>query len=168
MINILGKILNNNKMEFGENSLKKLATCHVDIQKILKLAITRTKVDFGISEGYRPIEKQQEYYAIGRTTQMHRSPITNVDGVSKKGKHNYNPSMAVDIYVWHKRKVTREQIGYDGLHLSYIAGIIDACAEALYERGEIKHKIRWGGNWNSDGIIKFDQTLDDMPHFELI
>lgn len=156
-----------NQFEFSDASLKKLETCHQDIQSILGLAISRSKVDFGISEGHRPVSKQQAYYAIGRTVQLHRSPITNVDGVTKLGKHNYKPSKAVDIYVWHPRKRTRDQISYDGLHLSYVAGLIDSCSVELFEKGVITNKIRWGGNWDSDGIIKFDQTLDDMPHFEI-
>lgn len=154
-------------MQFGENSKAKLSTCHSDIQKVFNLAISRSKVDFGVSEGHRSINTQKEYYAVGRTTQMHRGIITNVDGVTKLGKHNQSPSLAIDIYIWHPRKKTRDDISYDGLHLSYVAGVIDACSCELYEKGLITHKIRWGGNWDSDGIIKFDQTLDDMPHFEI-
>jgi peptidoglycan L-alanyl-D-glutamate endopeptidase CwlK len=155
-------------MIFGGKSSRKLYTCHKDIQKVLNLAILRTKIDFGISEGFRDINTQQAYYAIGRTTQLHRETITNVDGIVKKGKHNYFPAQAVDIYVYHPDKATRKKISYDGLHLSYIAGLIDSCAQELYNKGEITHKIRWGGNWDSDGIIKFDQSLNDQPHFEMI
>ena len=28
-------------------------------------------------------------------------------------------------------------------------------------------KIRWGGDWDSDNIMK-DQTFNDLPHFEII
>tara|TARA_R110000796_G_scaffold181330_3_gene297952 strand:- start:1918 stop:2388 length:471 start_codon:yes stop_codon:yes gene_type:complete len=155
-------------MNFGKKSKERLKTCHVDVQKVLNLAISRSKIDFGISEGHRSVEKQQSYYAIGRTIDLRRGTITNVDGVVKKGKHNYLPSQAVDIYVWHPVKETRKKISYDGLHLSYIAGLVDACSQELFEKGEITHKVRWGGNWDSDGIIKFDQRLNDMPHFEII
>jgi peptidoglycan L-alanyl-D-glutamate endopeptidase CwlK len=161
------RIKKQNKMKFGEKSLQKLSTCHKDIQEVLNLAISRTKIDFGISEGSRTVAKQQEYYAVGRTTQMHRGIITNVDGVKKKSKHNHKVSLAVDIYIWHPRKRTRDEISYDGMHLSYIAGLVDACASELYEKNLITSKIRWGGNWDSDGVIIFDQTLDDMPHFEI-
>jgi hypothetical protein len=27
-------------------------------------------------------------------------------------------------------------------------------------------KIRWGGDWDSDNIMK-DQTFNDLPHFQL-
>lgn len=153
---------------FGKNSEKQVNTCHEDLQKILRLAIKRSKVDFGVSEGHRPVEKQQRYYSIGRTTELHRHPITNVDGINKKGKHNYKPSLASDLFIWHNDKTTRAKIAWDKSHLSYVAGIIDSCAEELYEKGEISHKIRWGANWDSDGVIDYDQSFDDFPHFELI
>jgi len=163
-------ILKTKKMryKFGSNSAKRLATCHPDIQKVFNLVISRSKVDFGVSEGHRDVSKQQAYYAIGRTVQLHRSTITNVDGIIKKGKHNYQPSQAIDIYVYHADKATRKKISYDGMHLSYIAGLIDSCSQELFNKGEITHKVRWGGNWDSDGIIIFDQNLDDMPHFEIV
>lgn len=156
------------KHSFGSSSASKLKTCHQDLQKIFNLVISRSKLDFGISEGHRPVSKQQEYYAIGRTTELHRKPITNVDGVNTKSKHNYEPSLAVDIFIWHNDTKTREKIAWDKSHLSYVAGLIDSCAEELYNKGEVTHKIRWGANWDSDGIIDYDQSFDDFPHFELI
>jgi peptidoglycan L-alanyl-D-glutamate endopeptidase CwlK len=154
--------------QLGKNSSERLDTCHIDLQKIVLMVISITNVDFGIAEGHRPVSKQQEYYAIGRTVDLHRAPITNIDGVNKKGKHNIEPSEAVDIYIWHPVKSTRLKIAYDKMHLSYVVGIFDACADVLLERGEITHKIRWGANWDSDGIIDYDQKFDDFPHIELV
>jgi len=153
---------------FGKNSSKKRDTCHSDLILILDTALSASKVDFGISEGHRSVPKQQSYYAIGRTTELHRKPITNVDGVNKKGKHNYSPSLAADLFIWHPDRSTRQRIAYDNVHLAYVAGLIDATAELLYTQGKISHKIRWGGNWDRDGVIAFDQSFDDLPHFELI
>jgi len=154
--------------KLGKRSKRELATCHKDLQLIFLTAIASSKVDFGISEGHRPVEKQQGYYAIGRTVDLHRKPITNVDGVRKKGKHNHFPSLAGDLYIWHSDKKVRRKIAYDKMHLAYVAGLIDAIAERLYKQGKISHKIRWGANWDSDGVIDYDQSFDDFPHFELI
>ena len=154
--------------EFGTSSKEKLSTAHTDLQKIFNLAIKRSKVDFGISEGHRPIRRQQFLYAIGRYTDLHKDTVTNIDGIHKKGKHNLKPSEAVDIYIYHPDRDMRKEIIYHIPHLSYIAGIIDACAEELLKLKEITHKVRWGGNWDSDGIIALDQSFDDYPHFELI
>jgi peptidoglycan L-alanyl-D-glutamate endopeptidase CwlK len=153
---------------YGKNSLIEVRSCHSDMQKVLNIAIQRSKVDFGVSEGARSIRVQKAYYAIGRTTELHRRPITNVDGVTKLGKHNKIPSEAADIYIYHPIKSVREDLIYNQLHLSYVAGIIDSCSKELFEKGEITHSVRWGGNWDGDGIIGLDQKFNDLPHFELI
>ena len=153
---------------FGVNSSIQLQSCHLDLQKILEGAISISPIDFGIAQGHRPVEIQQEYYAIGRTKELHRKPITNIDGVNKVGKHNKTPSEAADIYIYHPVKKTRLKIAYDNVHLAYVQGIIHAVAQKLYNHAEITHLIRWGGNWDGDGIIMFDQSFQDLPHIELV
>lgn len=142
----------------GKNSRKKLDTCHPDMIKIIELAIERTDVDFGVSEGHRSISRQKMLYDEGKS---------KIDGINRKGKHNFKPSLAVDIYAYHPLLITRRKLAYDKSHLSYLAGVIKSCAEELLELGEITHTIRWGANWDSDGVIDYDQTFDDFPHFEL-
>lgn len=144
---------------FGEKSKKRLKTMHIDLQEIFNLAIQRTKVDFGISEGYRSITRQQELFRQGKS---------RIDGVTKLGKHNLDPAEAGDIYIYHPDLETRRKLAYNKEHLAYVAGVIDSCAEELYQAGEISHKIRWGANWDSDGIIALDHSFDDYPHHELI
>jgi len=117
-------------------------------------AIKITNIDFGIAEGHRSIVLQQKYYKQGKS---------KIDGINKMGKHNYNPSLAVDIYAYVNGKAI-----WDKEHLSYLSGIIHAVTELLYKEGKITHKIRWGGNWDMDGTILLDQSFDDRPHYELI
>ena len=140
--------------KFGNTSKSKLSTCHKDIQLIMNEAIKITNVDFGIAEGYRSIEKQQQYFKEGKS---------KIDGVNKKGKHNYSPSLAVDIYPYFENGAK-----WDNEHLSYLSGIIHAVSEMLLADGKISHKVRWGGNWDMDGVILIDQSFDDRPHFELV
>lgn len=125
----------------------------------MKLAITKSKVDFGISEGHRSLSRQKQLFDEGKT---------KIDGISKKGKHNYKPSLAVDIYIYHPNSETRKKVAYNKIHLAYVAGIIQASAKELADKGGVSHVIRWGANWDSDGVIDFDQAFDDYPHFELI
>jgi peptidoglycan L-alanyl-D-glutamate endopeptidase CwlK len=139
---------------FGKNSLEKLSTCDTDLQLILKTAISISNIDFGISEGFRSIELQQKFFNEGKS---------KIDGINKKGKHNYMPALAVDIF-----PVINGVVNFDNEHLSYLAGLIHAVTEILFQEGKITHKIRWGGNWNMDGTILIDQSFDDRPHFELI
>lgn len=145
--------------KLGKGSLKKLESVHHDLVKIIKLAITRTPVDFGISEGHRSLERQKELYDQGKS---------KIDGINKKGKHNYNPSLAIDLYAYHPDIATRKKIAYDVPTLCIIAGVIISCADELKAKGDIKHSIRWGGNWDNDGVILYDQSFDDLPHFELV
>jgi peptidoglycan L-alanyl-D-glutamate endopeptidase CwlK len=146
-------------MKFGKRSLDKINTCHEDLKKIFMVVISRTKVDFGISEGHRPVERQYQLFLEGKS---------KIDGITKLGKHNKIPSEAVDIFAYHPDLGTRRKIVYDKVHLAYIAGLVDSVAAELLAKGEITHKIRCGANWDSDGVIDFDQSFDDYPHFELI
>ena len=144
---------------YGKNSLSQISTCHMDLSKILMLAITRSTVDFGVSEGHRKPERQKMLFDRG---------LSQIDGIKRKGKHNYLPSLAADIYIFHPDKDTRRKLAYDKAHLCYVAGVITSCAKELLDRGEITHALRWGGNWDSDGIIIADQNFIDLPHFELV
>jgi len=139
--------------KFGKSSIDELNTCHNDLQLIMNVAIEITSVDFGISEGYRSVKMQKEYFDRG---------LSKIDGITKKGKHNVYPSIAVDIYPFIEGKAK-----WDNEHLSYLSGIIHAVSEILYAQGKIEHKVRWGGNWDMDGVLLLDQSFDDRPHFEL-
>ena len=144
---------------FGASSRKKLETCHKDLIKIMELAISRSDIDFGITEGHRSIERQNLLYNQGKS---------KIDGINKKGKHNYKPSLAVDIYTYHPDLNTRRKLAYDKIHLAYIGGVITCCAKELISKGEISHNVRLGMNWDRDGVIDYDQSFDDYPHIELI
>jgi peptidoglycan L-alanyl-D-glutamate endopeptidase CwlK len=69
-------------------------------------------------------------------------------------KHNSLPSIAVDIAPypidWNNTK-----------RFGYMAGLVVAIGAA---KG---HKVRWGGDWDSDGDTQ-DQNFHDLPHFELV
>jgi peptidoglycan L-alanyl-D-glutamate endopeptidase CwlK len=145
--------------KLGKGSLKKLESVHHDLVKIIKLAITRTPIDFGISEGHRSLERQKELYDQGKS---------KIDGINKKGKHNYSPSLAIDLYAYHPDIEVRKKLAYDVPTLCIIAGVIISCADELKAKGDIKHSVRWGGNWDNDGVILYDQSFDDLPHFELV
>jgi hypothetical protein len=75
---------------------------------------------------------------------------------------------AGDIYVWHPDKQTQRKLMYDKPSLSMVAGVVHSCAWELYNQGKIQRVVRWGGNWDQDGVILADQSFNDLPHFELI
>ena len=134
--------------ELSKSSKEKLETCDKRLIKIVETAIKISKIDFGVSCGHRSIEEQQKLFKEGKN---------RVDGIKTKGKHNFYPSKAVDLFAY-----VDGAISYEIADLSYIAGIIDAVANQL------GYKVRWGGNWDSDGIIMKDQNFNDLPHFEIV
>lgn len=144
----------------GKNSIQRLNSCHPDIQAVVKEAIRHTQVDFGVAEGHRPVARQQKLYAQGRTAPG--KIVTYVDGKERVGKHNLQPSMAIDLYAWVGGKAL-----WDERYLTYLAGVLTATAERLYQAGAIKHRWHWGGNWDRDGVIVDDQKFIDYPHHEL-
>ena len=143
---------------FGNRSTEKLSSCHPDLILIHQLAISRTRIDYGISEGHRSLERQKELFDQGRSM---------IDGIERMGKHNYQPSLATDIYIYHPDAAIRQKLVYDVGSLCYVAGVIISCTAELLAQEKITHGIRWGGNWDKDGIILMDQSFDDLPHFEL-
>jgi peptidoglycan L-alanyl-D-glutamate endopeptidase CwlK len=142
-------------MVFGEGSKGNLDTCHNDLQLIANEAIKITPIDFGVSEGHRSVERQNKLFKEGKS---------KIDGINKKGKHNYSPSLAFDIYIYVKGK---SKLAYDEKHLTFIGGVLIATAKRLYSEGKITHILRWGANWDGDGELIYDQSFQDLPHFEL-
>jgi len=157
---------------FSDTSLQKKQTIDYDLQIILDESIRESQIDFGISEGYRSPEAQFILFKKGRklidgiwVVVNEKEVVTNIDGYTLKGNHNYYPSLAVDIFVHVEGK---PNLRYDKVHLAYLGGLILTKANALFKRGIVTHKIRWGGNWDGDGELLYDQKLKDMPHFEII
>jgi len=141
---------------FGNRSKEKLGTCHADLQLIMEESLKVSQVDFGVSEGNRSIEKQLEYFNTGKS---------KIDGIKIKGKHNYQPSLAADIYAYIKGK---PHFAFNKTYLVYLMGVITSVAQRLYNEGKISHVVRSGYNWDSDGEIGTDQTFQDLPHYELL
>ena len=141
--------------KFGRTSRKHLETCHPDLQTLFNAVIT--VVDCSVTCGYRNKEDQEKAFNSGNS-KVHYP----------HGKHNSNPSTAVDVYPY--------PIDFNNLsRFYYLAGWVLAKAEILRNVGEITNKIRWGGNWKglNNGKIDFSynmrkDVLNDLPHYELI
>jgi peptidoglycan L-alanyl-D-glutamate endopeptidase CwlK len=139
--------------KFGNRSLERLSTCHRDLQAICNEVIKH--YDFSVLEGNRTLEKQQQYYSEGKS---------KLDGIKRKSKHQSMPSNAVDIAPY---PIDFSNNGKAKARFYMLAGYMFMASEELYKKGKITHKLRWGGDWDSDKDLS-DQTFDDLPHFELI
>jgi peptidoglycan LD-endopeptidase CwlK len=133
--------------QFSEKSLAKLKTCHEDIQTICYEAIKI--IDFTILEGHRGQEDQDRAFNEGKSEKKWPD-----------SKHNELPSVAFDAAPcpvdWNDLK-----------RFYYFAGILIGVSERLISEGKIKHKLKFGGDWDRDNDFK-DNKFNDLPHFELI
>lgn len=137
-------------MKFGNRSKANLDTADPRLQRVCYRALSYGVMDFSVIEGHRTIEKQQKLYAEGKS---------QIDGITRKGKHNENPSLAVDLLPY-PHKINGVNVWEDKQRFSVLAGLILAAAA---EEGVT---LRWGGDWDGDGN-NADSSFHDMPHFEL-
>ncbi len=133
------------KAKLGETSIRKLSTCHPDIIKLVRLVEKRAPFDFTVLEGHRSVERQKELFDQGRS---------QIDGITRRGKHNHVPSKAVDLAPY---PIDWE----DSKRFLVLGGVIMSCAK------ELNIPIRWGADWDMDGDYN-DHSFVDMPHWEIM
>jgi peptidoglycan L-alanyl-D-glutamate endopeptidase CwlK len=133
-----------------------LATCHVDLQVLFNEVIK--VIDCTIVEGHRGKEDQEKDFAEGKS-KAHFG----------QSKHNISPSMAVDVMKYYKDPphLHWEDLNDMELFAKFVLGV----AEQLKVNGLMTYRVRWGGDWNMNGI-RVDRDPDehfiDGPHFELV
>ena len=126
--------------KFSQRSLDNLKNVDERLVKICNELIKR--VDFTVIEGFRSPERQKELYDKG---------FSKIDGISKKGKHNYFPSLAIDIIPYKKGHNP-----FDGSKESDI--MFDNLAKEFKQVAkELGINITWGGDWK----------FIDKPHFQI-
>jgi peptidoglycan L-alanyl-D-glutamate endopeptidase CwlK len=129
--------------------------------EVVTTAIKYTKVDFGVIEGLRTIERQQEL--VDR-------------GASKTMKSKHLEGKAVDL------------VAYIGSRVSWELSLYDDIADAMKQAAiELDVAVRWGGAWTTSNICEWQGTMQqamtnyidmrrlqnkrpfiDGPHFELV
>ena len=125
---------------FGRRSKKQLSTCDKKLQDVFNEVIKH--VDCSVLEGHRGEVRQNELYEEGKTKVYFPN-----------GRHNANPSRAVDVVPYPIDWDDRERF-----HL--FAGFVLGIAKSM------GIKLRWGGDWNMNFEVD-DNNFDDFPHFEL-
>ena len=126
--------------KFGKTSKQRLSTCHEDLQTVFNEVIKH--VDCSILEGHRIGERQDKLFAEGKTKVKYPN-----------GRHNANPSNAVDVAPYPIDWDDRERF-----HL--FAGFVIGIAKSM------GITLRWGGDGNMNFEVD-DNQFDDFPHFEL-
>jgi len=62
--------------KLGNRSLQNLSGVHPDLIAVVKLAISKSKVDFTVLEGIRNINRQRELVKAGKSTTMNSRHLT--------------------------------------------------------------------------------------------
>ena len=127
--------------KFGKRSRERLATCDERLQRVFNEVINY--VDCSVLEGHRSAERQDKLFEEGKTKVKYPN-----------GRHNANPSRAVDVVPYPIDWKDRERF-----HL--FAGFVLGIAYSM------DISLRWGGDWNQNFEVD-DNQFDDFPHFELI
>ena len=149
------------KFKLSKRSLRNLDGVDQRLQKVCLLAITKTKMDFGVICGLRSEVEQRALVAKGASQTM-------------KSKHL--GGHAVDL------------MAYVGKRASWELNVYDEIADAVRESAiELDVPIRWGAAWSIDNLADWDGTAEnamnsyidlrrsqgrrpfiDSPHFELM
>lgn len=132
---------------FGQDSFSKLSTCHIDLQVIF-FEVIKT-FNCKVIEGHRNKEEQDAAFKRGATQLKWPN-----------GKHNHQPSMAVDV-----APIPIDWKNTKGFY--WFAGYVMGIAQKLKDEGKVTHSLRFGGDWDRDKDIT-DNDFNDLVHFELV
>lgn len=153
---------------FDSRSEVILDQLHPDLRYVVRLASELSDVPFQLHEGSRTVDRQLMYYKDGKS-QINPKSYEDLNDLCKVAKHVVNPehkfykwSRAVDFHV--------DVNGYkwDWLHLSHVGGVMLGLSRYLKARGKLMYEMRWGGDFNMNGIIQEKNTFLDGCHIELI
>lgn len=134
----------------GARSLAKLEGVNPRMVAIVKRAIQLTAQDFVVLEGVRTQARQRVLYAQGRTRP---GPKVTWTLTSRHFVQADGFGHAVDICPWPVDWNTPSKF--------------DAIADAMEGAAlELDIGIRWGANWDGDGVRR-EAKETDSPHFEL-
>tara|TARA_Y100000310_G_C20381825_1_gene668510 strand:+ start:309 stop:659 length:351 start_codon:yes stop_codon:yes gene_type:complete len=99
-------------------------------------------VDCSVLEGHRNEERQNKLCDEGKSKVRY-----------PKGRHNSDPSSAVDVTPYPVDWSDRER-------QTLFAGFVLGIAKSM------DIELRWGGDWDRDFKV-VDNRFDDFPHFEI-
>lgn len=126
--------------QFGNASRRRLQTCDARLRRVFEEAVEQ--FDCTVLCGHRGEEEQNKAFEDGK------SKVRWPDG-----KHNSNPSRAIDVAPY---PIDWE----DTRRFYYFAGYVMGVANKL------GIKLRWGGDWDRDTEVS-DNSFNDLVHFEL-
>lgn len=109
--------------KLSQRSRDRLQGVHPDLVKVVELAITKTPIDFAITEGLRTKERQKELVAKGASKTMNSRHITG---------------HAIDFACF-----IGKELRWDWALYNQVGAVFKECAK------ELNIPIVWGGDWKT-------------------
>lgn len=130
----------------SKTSKARLVGVDDDLVRVVHRALEISKRDFMVLDGLRTLQRQKELYAQGRTTPG------KIVTWTMESKHLLGKAVDLGPYPldWNDR-----------------AGFEEIKRAMFQAADELGVKIRWGGDWNRNGI-PYEKGEYDSPHFELV
>lgn len=145
-----------------------LGQLHPDLQYVVRLTAEVCDVPFQLHQGARTVEQQQMYFDDGKS-QINPKKYVNEYDLAKVAKHIvvkghrfYKWARAVDFHI------DLDGLTWDHEHLIYVAGTMISFSRYFKARGKLMYELRGGLDWNTNGIIKKDQSFNDLCHLEMV
>lgn len=155
--------------EYGTESKTNLETVHPIIRLVCNRAITL--IDHKVICGWRGEAAQHEAFVSGNSKVDWPNSNHNRQVYSEVFKKWIPESFAVDLAPWPidywNAGSTETQKREGTLRFYYLAGIMIGIADELNLPGSFGMRLRWGGDWNRNGIFT-DESFRDIGHFEII
>ena len=147
---------------FGEQSKLHLGTCHPDLITLMNEVVK--EYDISVVFGHRSLSQQNALFRKGRKLKagydgskrdhydiVDKSKVVTYRGYDRKSKHNYYPSLAVDVIPYPSKWSSEHKI-YE------MAGYVKAVYQRLKKEGKISSKLVFGSDWRG---------LPDPAHVEI-
>ena len=123
------------RFRLSARSIERLNGVNTDLIMVVQRAIQLTEVDFGVVEGLRSVERQQELVSRGASKTMRSKHLTGE---------------AVDL------------VAYLGPRVSWELSLYDEIADAMRQAAvNIDVGIRWGGAWHVRDTRHWDGTMEE-------
>lgn len=125
--------------KLSKRSLNNLVGVDQRLVDVVKLAIQITRVDFGVIEGVRTVQRQRELVASGASQTMNSKHINGT---------------AVDL------------AAYIGPRVSWELSLYDDIADAMKTAAqELNVGVKWGAAWNVPDIRYWEGTMQDAMNY---
>lgn len=158
----------------GKGSLRVREELSDNLKRVVDRAviITPSIHDWSLVEGHRPASKQKIMFDAG---------LSHIDGINKKGSHNYWPSKAFDAYSYltgfgsliPRVECYRELLKFSGLEITesnihraekFVIAKMSMMNGFFLVAAEIEEvEILNGTDWDMDGNM-LDHNFQDYPH----